>query len=91
VLRNSSWEGAHAGDGEQTGLNFDELAFGELEGSETINGEAIGIACTRVVEETRKGPEIIDVLTFFVGLHLGSSSDTVTAEGDFNAAVAAAA
>ena len=72
-------------------LNFDKLAFGELDGSEIIDGEEIGVASTLVVDETRCGVEIMDVLIFFVDLRLGSSSDMVIAEGDFNAAVAAAA
>jgi hypothetical protein len=44
-----------------------------------------------LVDETRYGLEIMDVLIFFVDLPLGGSSDTVMAEGDFNAAAAAAA
>lgn len=75
-------------------LNFDEPVFAELDGSETMDGEAIGAASTLVVDETRCGLEIMEVLIFFVDFRLGGlggSSDTVTAEGDFSAAVAAAA
>jgi hypothetical protein len=72
-------------------LNFEEAGFGELDGSDTMDGEAIGAASTLVVDETRCGLEIMDGLIFFVDFRLGGSSDTATAEGDFNAAVAAAA
>jgi len=68
-------------------LNFEKLAFGELDGSEIMDSGVIGVA----VDETRYGLEILDVLIFFVDLCLSSSSDTAMAEGDFNAAVAATA
>ena len=57
-------------------LDFDKLAFGELDGSEIMDGEAIGVASTLVVDETRYRLEIMDVLIFFVDLRLGSSSDS---------------
>ena len=43
-----------------------------------MDSEAIGVVSTLVVDETRCGLEIMDVLIFFVDLCLGSSSDTVT-------------
>ena len=54
--------------------NPDKLAFGEPEGSETADGKAIRVASTLVVDETRYGLEIMDVL---VGL--GSSSSSIYA------------
>jgi len=57
-------------------LDFDKLAFGELDGSEIMDGEAIGVASTLVVDETRYRLEIMDILIFFVNLRLGSSSDS---------------
>ena len=72
-------------------LNFDEVEFSRLDGSDTMDSEEIGVVSTLVVDETRCGLEIMDVLIFFVDLCLGSSSDTVTTERDFNTAVAAVA
>jgi len=43
-----------------------------------MDGQAIGVASTLVVDETRYRLEIMDVLIFFVDLRLGSSSDSGT-------------
>ena len=48
--------------------DFDKLAFGELDGSEIVGGEAIGVASTLVVDEAGYGLEIMDVLGGWVHL-----------------------
>jgi hypothetical protein len=49
-------------------LDFDKLAFGELDGSEIVDSEAIGVASTLVVDETGYGLEIMGVLEGWVYL-----------------------
>jgi hypothetical protein len=58
-------------------LNLDKPTFGELDGRDTVDGEATRAASTLVVDETRYGPEIVDVLILRVDFRFGCSSDTV--------------
>ena len=49
-------------------LDFDKPAFGKLDGSEILDGKAIGVVSTLVVDETGYGLEIMDVLVGWVHL-----------------------